>query len=176
MPDLQWENCSCKEPQTVIVTCCDIKSDCAKDMETETCDTIDCDNMDCDTNDFNNMDCDTIDCETIDKTDCDYTEKNGNNTLKEAPRNDYKLLNVTNVPDYAKEMSITTGYRTTLDYNGCFRSIFWLHNETVNIWTHLLGFFFFLWLMVDNLTRPQDHIRDLTDYLATAIQLITYQV
>lgn len=133
-------------------------SNCAKNMETENCDTVKCDGMDCDTNDFD------------DKQNIDHTHNS-----EEALRNVYKLLSVADVPDYAKESSITTGYRSPLDYQGCFRSIFWLHNETVNIWTHLLGFFFFFGLMVDNLTRPQDHIRDLADYWATATQLMTYQ-
>ncbi|KAM0793438.1 hypothetical protein ACM66B_000883 [Microbotryomycetes sp. NB124-2] len=35
---------------------------------------------------------------------------------------------------------IITGYRPTLrSYKLCFRSVFGSHNETVNIWTHLLG-------------------------------------
>jgi len=157
MPALQSDNCSCKAPHTVIQSYCDIKTDCAKDMKTGYCD---------------NMDCDSTNCDNIG---CDTENTNNNNPVKETQTTCYKLLTVNEVPDYAKETSITTGYRTCLDYGGCFRSIFWLHNETVNIWTHLLGFFFFLWLMVDNLVRPQDHIRDFSDYFATAIQLITYQ-
>ena len=88
----------------------------------------------------------------------------------------YDLLDIAEVPDYAKEEAITTGYRKPLDYLGCVRSILWLHNETVNIWTHLLGFFFFFFLMVDNILHHQDHIRDHFDYWATNTQLVTYQV
>jgi len=95
--------------------------------------------------------------------------------IEDENNNEYELLTVADVADYAKERSITTGYRRPLDYSGCLRSILWLHNETLNIWTHLLGFFFFFWLMVDNLVNPQDHIRDNFDYWATAIQLLTYQ-
>jgi len=108
-----------------------------------------------------------------------YCDDNGNidgkENIEEENTNDFELLNIKDVPDYAKEEDITTGYRKPLDYQGCIRSILWLHNETVNIWTHLLGFFFFLWLMVDNLIQSQDHIRDSFDYWATATQLLTYQ-
>ena len=66
-------------------------------------------------------------------------------------------------------------HRRRLGYGDCFRSVFSLHNETVNIWTHLLGFLFFLVLMVKDLVWAQDHIRDTADYGATALQLLTYQ-
>merc|ERR1719347_818321 len=41
------------------------------------------------------------------------------------------LLCVEEVPVYAREIAIATGYRSCLDYPGCIRSIFRLHNETV---------------------------------------------
>ena len=87
-----------------------------------------------------------------------------------------QLLSVQEVPEFAKEISIETGYRACLGYDGCIKSIFKLHNETVNIWTHLLGFVFFFCLMVKDLVWAQEHIRDTTDYKATLLQLITYQV
>ena len=87
-----------------------------------------------------------------------------------------ELLTVQEVPDFAKEFSIETGYRACLGYDGCIKSIFKLHNETVNIWTHLLGFLFFFGLMVKDLVWTQEHIRDRTDYNATLLQLLTYQV
>ena len=34
---------------------------------------------------------------------------------------------------------IRTGYRVHYAYRTCIASIFRLHNETTNIWTHLLG-------------------------------------
>lgn len=44
---------------------------------------------------------------------------------------------------------IHTGYR--INYNNfkkAFKSMFMLHNETGNIWTHLLGFIFVVVLMI----------------------------
>ena len=55
-------------------------------------------------------------------------------------------------------------------------SLFFLHNETVNIWSHLLGFFYFLWLMVENMVEAQPHIRTIEDRAAVSLQLLTYQV
>ena len=89
---------------------------------------------------------------------------------------DFKLLNVQDVPDHHKEISIITGYRQRLEYQDCIKSIFKLHNETVNIWTHLLGFIFFFCLMMKDICWSQEHIRDSADYSATVLQLITYQV
>ena len=87
-----------------------------------------------------------------------------------------KLLTARDVPLFVREISINTGYRSELGYKGCIRSILTLHNETVNIWTHLLGFVFFFCMMVKDVVWSQEHIRDRTDYNATLLQLVTYQV
>ncbi|XP_072423783.1 adiponectin receptor protein 1-like [Chiloscyllium punctatum] len=39
-------------------------------------------------------------------------------------------------------------------FRACFRSIFRLHTETGNIWTHLIGFLFFLILGIVYMFRP----------------------
>lgn len=43
------------------------------------------------------------------------------------------------VPAYLREAFIETGYRYNLTVLQCLASVFQLHNETVNIWTHLLS-------------------------------------
>ncbi|DBA84229.1 TPA: hypothetical protein ACH3X2_006294 [Trebouxia sp. C0005] len=43
---------------------------------------------------------------------------------------------------------ITTGYRVELDFWDSIKSLFGLHNETGNIWTHLIGFVIFLALTI----------------------------
>ena len=88
----------------------------------------------------------------------------------------FQLLSVQQVPEHHKEISIYSGYRKRLEYQDCIKSIFKLHNETVNIWTHLLGFLIFFCLMLKDLMWQQEHIRDSSDYTATVIQLLTYQV
>ncbi|CAM9997698.1 unnamed protein product [Lampetra planeri] len=47
------------------------------------------------------------------------------------------------------------GHRPPMpSFRACFRSIFRLHTETGNIWTHLIGFFLFVVLAVIYLFRP----------------------
>merc|ERR550534_2269595 len=86
------------------------------------------------------------------------------------------LVSAEDAPVYNLEVGITSGYRQPLCYAGCLRSVFQIHNETVNIWTHLLGFVFFLWLLFDNCFRYQNHLRDKMDLVATCLQLLSYQV
>ena len=45
--------------------------------------------------------------------------------------------------------TILSGYRVGLGYKGNCKSIFRIHNETMNIWSHLLGALFFVYLTVD---------------------------
>ena len=104
------------------------------------------------------------------------TNNTNNSSNNSSDSKEFPLLTVQQVPEQHKEISIISGYRQRLDYEDCLRSIFRLHNETVNIWTHLLGFVFFFCLMVKDLVWAQEHIRDTTDYKATLLQLITYQV
>eukprot|EP00761_Pharyngomonas_kirbyi_P006332 gb/GECH01006338.1/.p1 GENE.gb/GECH01006338.1/~~gb/GECH01006338.1/.p1 ORF type:complete len:323 (+),score=55.54 gb/GECH01006338.1/:1-969(+) len=47
-------------------------------------------------------------------------------------------LNVDEVPDFLKESFIKYGYRYRLTLFQCFKSMFVMHNETVNIWTALI--------------------------------------
>ena len=43
---------------------------------------------------------------------------------------------------------IMTGYRINFDsYGKIIRSLFMIHNETINIWTHLIGGLIFLYLV-----------------------------
>ncbi|ORY91231.1 hemolysin-III related-domain-containing protein [Syncephalastrum racemosum] len=50
--------------------------------------------------------------------------------------------------DWQENQYILSGYRYYEMHRDCLRSIFMLHNETLNIWSHLLGFFFFAGLSV----------------------------
>ncbi|XP_059206271.1 membrane progestin receptor alpha-B-like [Centropristis striata] len=64
------------------------------------------------------------------------------------------------VPHYFRERYICTGYRP-LDQNWryYFLSIFQRHNETINVWTHLLAFFLFL-ARFGQLTETVDFVHD----------------
>lgn len=56
-----------------------------------------------------------------------------------------RLVNFEDAPEYMKDNQyILTGYRVDHSAWQCVKSIFALHNETGNIWTHLVGFFVLL--------------------------------
>ncbi|KAJ3195227.1 hypothetical protein HDU67_004431, partial [Dinochytrium kinnereticum] len=49
---------------------------------------------------------------------------------------------------YHDNIYIKTGYRRIqYTYRGCYRSLFYLHNETGNVYTHLFGALLFLLLV-----------------------------
>mmetsp|Transcript_15593 Transcript_15593/g.26845 ORF Transcript_15593/g.26845 Transcript_15593/m.26845 type:complete len:369 (-) Transcript_15593:49-1155(-) len=59
----------------------------------------------------------------------------------------YVLHAIHEVPDWVRDNEyILTGYRVHFSFGLCLRSLFRIHNETVNVWSHLLGFFLFLGL------------------------------
>jgi len=63
-------------------------------------------------------------------------------------RGDQRLLKITEVDDYLRSNPyIVTGYRDKLGLYACLKSLLSFHNETVNIWTHLIGFVIFVGLL-----------------------------
>lgn len=59
------------------------------------------------------------------------------------------LLRSSQVPSWYSYGCTQTGYRPIVDsYDYCFRSMFVIHNETMNIWTHLIGCVLFAALFV----------------------------
>ncbi|XP_024154761.1 progestin and adipoQ receptor family member 3 isoform X2 [Oryzias melastigma] len=72
---------------------------------------------------------------------------------------------------------ITDGYRAHLPSKLCLKSIFILSNETVNIWSHLLGFLLFFFLGVNDLSYLLPASRaNREDYVIYAIGLFCFQV
>ncbi|KAI5079951.1 hypothetical protein GOP47_0005430 [Adiantum capillus-veneris] len=57
----------------------------------------------------------------------------------------YRLLDYHACPDYLKDNEfILSYYRAEFSLSQALSSLFRWHNETLNVWTHLLGFLFFL--------------------------------
>ena len=84
---------------------------------------------------------------------------------------------------YTRYFYLFSGYRNRLNFLDCMRSLFLLHNETINIWSHLLGFAFFAALFVHDLVLVIPAVTDdgkaiitKTDFLVLLILLICYQV
>ena len=86
-----------------------------------------------------------------------------------------RLVSASEVSASMQCLFITSGYRPSLSWSSCIRSILIIHNETINIWTHLLGFCYFFWLFMDNLMKNQEHILNNLDLFAVIMQLVTYQ-
>ena len=63
------------------------------------------------------------------------------------------LENILSAPPHLRgNPHIKEGYRVNLRKRDCLRSIFYIHNETINIHTHLFGSLFFIWLTASTLT------------------------
>ncbi|KAF5805176.1 hypothetical protein HanRHA438_Chr05g0215791 [Helianthus annuus] len=68
-------------------------------------------------------------------------------------KNKYPLLSYEQLPDYMKDNEyILKYYRADWPLKHAFISLFLFHNETLNVWTHLIGFIAFLVLTIANLT------------------------
>ena len=64
-----------------------------------------------------------------------------------AASSDQHVLSWEDLPQWMQtDPYIRSGYRPQLDsYSACFQSVFYLHNESVNIWSHLIpALFYFL--------------------------------
>merc|ERR1712106_379674 len=74
----------------------------------------------------------------------------------ENAENGPKYLSYSALPAWLRDNKyILTGYRQEMgDFSKCFQSAFGLHNETVNIWTHLVGFLVFSILTIIFYVRP----------------------
>jgi len=65
----------------------------------------------------------------------------------------FKLYCWHELPEYLQfNPYITTGYRGSLTWSGCIKSLFKVHTETGNIWSHLLGVALFFYFTVQAIT------------------------
>ncbi|CAJ1973476.1 unnamed protein product [Sphenostylis stenocarpa] len=61
----------------------------------------------------------------------------------------YELVEYNSLPAYMRDNEFILGhYRSEWPLKQIFLSIFSIHNETLNVWTHLIGFFLFLFLTI----------------------------
>ncbi|RXN23494.1 progestin and adipoQ receptor family member 3-like isoform X2 [Labeo rohita] len=89
-----------------------------------------------------------------------------------------RLYTYEQVPGFLRENPyITDGYRAYLTSRLCIKSLFILSNETVNIWSHLLGFFLFFTLGVYDLLAVLTRLgASREDYVIYSISLFCFQV
>ncbi|GFQ00993.1 heptahelical transmembrane protein 2 [Phtheirospermum japonicum] len=75
-------------------------------------------------------------------------------TGAKAAKLERRLMKYDELPEYLRDNEfITDYYRCEWPLKDVILSVFSLHNETLNIWTHLVGFLIFLGLMVMSLTE-----------------------
>lgn len=72
----------------------------------------------------------------------------GNNTMASTDAFDpWQLRDYDDVPSWLQTNAfIRSGYRLNYSFAMCLRSVFMVHNETGNVWTHLVGLVLFLYL------------------------------
>ena len=73
-------------------------------------------------------------------------------------KNRFRLITFDELPDWAKDNEFIKGsYRPILpSFVACFATVFRIHNETVNVWSHLLGFLAFMYASFHFLSKPND--------------------
>ncbi|XP_073002337.1 heptahelical transmembrane protein ADIPOR1-like [Typha latifolia] len=82
----------------------------------------------------------------------------------------YELVSYEELPEYMKENEYILGhYRAEWPIPNALLSLFSWHNETINIWTHLVGFFIFLGLTLVHLSYYIPQIADLLGHLPWCI-------
>jgi len=85
----------------------------------------------------------------------------------------WRLLKAGEAPSHCISPAIVTGYRPALTYIACLRSVLRIHNETVNIWSHLLGSIFFSVILVQQLFNHS--AADWIDHTSLLLQICSYQ-
>jgi len=53
-----------------------------------------------------------------------------------------------NIPLWTKKKYILSGYRSQKNKLNCFISIFNIHNETINIWTHMTCLIYYIYILI----------------------------
>ncbi|KAI3790310.1 hypothetical protein L2E82_03260 [Cichorium intybus] len=85
-----------------------------------------------------------------------------NQKIETVTQNAYPLLRYEELPEYLKDNEfILNYYRADWPLKQALFSLFHWHNETLNVWTHLIGFIIFVGLTIANFM----HVPQVSDFL-----------
>ncbi|XP_064632146.1 progestin and adipoQ receptor family member 3-like [Lineus longissimus] len=101
----------------------------------------------------------------------------GNGVLCSAESKKIELYKYNDIPGFLKgNPYVTQGYRAFLPFSACVKSLFVWNNETINVWSHLLGFVLFFFIMIyDNIIFIPGIHGTLADHVIITIGLMCYQ-
>ena len=103
--------------------------------------------------------------------------REGGGARKRRQQQEYRLVSYEELPEYMKENEfILNHYRSEWPLLHAFLSVFSWHNETINIWTHLLGFFLFLGLTLWHLAQYFPQVAHLIGHLSWPISKVAENV
>ncbi|KAD6795030.1 hypothetical protein R6Q59_021065 [Mikania micrantha] len=96
---------------------------------------------------------------------------NKNQKIQFGAQNAYPLLSFEELPEYMKDNEfILNHYRANWPLKQALFSLFHWHNETLNVWTHLIGFIVFLGLTISNLMDVPE-VSDFLNVLSWPVQV-----
>ena len=88
---------------------------------------------------------------TSNKATGNKTKATKHKVIKSMTQRYLKTYHFDDVPKYLQDNNfIKSGYRAFYSYAENWHSILAIHNETGNIWTHLLGVFIMVYLMIES--------------------------
>ncbi|KAL5018507.1 hypothetical protein ScPMuIL_004229 [Solemya velum] len=100
-----------------------------------------------------------------------------NSSLCSVRENEIQLHKYHEIPEFLQgNPYVVQGYRAFLPFSLCLKSLFVWTNETLNIWTHLGGFFLFMFLMLfDNFIVLPKYAATYSDYIIISLGLLCFQ-
>ncbi|KAK3090514.1 hypothetical protein FSP39_012414 [Pinctada imbricata] len=100
-----------------------------------------------------------------------------NSNVCDVSERDIPLYKYHEIPDFLQgNPYVIKGYRVSLPFSLCLKSLFLWNNETINIWSHLIGFMIFGFLMVyANLILLPASVSSITDHVIVTLGLLCYQ-
>jgi len=89
-------------------------------------------------------------------------------------KSEARLLPFHRAPKFQLYPFILSGYRRRMNCWQCIKSVFSIHNETGNIWTHLIGALLFIWHLLSNVGQYESGTQKTMFYLGMSACIVCY--